>query len=73
MVWVLLLARLDTKKRAPVEQKAYAGVSRAGQGSYDEQQIFQGQTLNENTQHEYIDLDHWTEYTYCLTAPPSLI
>jgi hypothetical protein len=42
-------------------------VSRAGQGSYDEQQTFQGQTLKENTQVEYTDLDQWTEYTYCLT------
>jgi hypothetical protein len=53
---------------ACVEQTAYAGVSRARPGSYDEQQIFQGQKLNENTQHEYTDLDQWTEYTYCLTA-----
>jgi hypothetical protein len=54
-------------RRDDVEQKAYAGVSRARPGSYDEQQIFQGQKLNENTQHEYTDLDQWTEYTYCLT------
>jgi hypothetical protein len=31
-----------SERRRTVEQKAYAGVSRAGQGSYDEQQDLSG-------------------------------